>query len=41
VTLCFRNYGGQTIQEGFFRELLPFFNGLACDHLGLETEPVL
>jgi 5-methyltetrahydropteroyltriglutamate--homocysteine methyltransferase len=36
VHLCFGNYGGQTIQKGFFRELLPFFNGLACDHLVLE-----
>src|SRR5262245_5236879 len=36
VQLCFGNYGGQTIQTGFFRELLPFFNALACDHLVLE-----
>jgi 5-methyltetrahydropteroyltriglutamate--homocysteine methyltransferase len=36
VHLCFGNYGGQTIQRGFFRELLPFFNALACDHLVLE-----
>jgi 5-methyltetrahydropteroyltriglutamate--homocysteine methyltransferase len=36
VHLCFGNYGGQTIQKGFFRELLPFFNALACDHLVLE-----
>jgi 5-methyltetrahydropteroyltriglutamate--homocysteine methyltransferase len=36
VHLCFGNYGGQTIQKGFFRELLPFFNALACDHLILE-----
>ena len=34
--LCFGNYGGQTIQKGFFRELLPFFNALQCDHLVLE-----
>ena len=36
VHLCFGNYGGQTIQQGFFRDLLPFFNDLECDHLILE-----
>jgi 5-methyltetrahydropteroyltriglutamate--homocysteine methyltransferase len=36
VHLCFGNYGGQTIQRGFFQELLPFFNALHCDHLVLE-----
>lgn len=36
VHLCFGNYGGQSIQQGFFRELLPFFNALDCDHLILE-----
>jgi 5-methyltetrahydropteroyltriglutamate--homocysteine methyltransferase len=36
VHLCFGNYGGQTIQTGTFRELLPFFNRLQCDHLVLE-----
>ena len=36
VHLCFGNYGGQTIQRGLFKELLPFFNRLACDHLILE-----
>src|SRR5262249_30524327 len=36
VHLCFGNYGGQTIQNGLFRELLPFFNALDCDHLILE-----
>lgn len=36
VHLCFGNYGGQSIQKGFFRELLPFFNALECDHLILE-----
>ncbi len=34
--LCFGNYGGQTIQQGLHRELLPFYNGLSCDHLILE-----
>ncbi|GIW82729.1 MAG: methionine synthase [Gemmatales bacterium] len=36
VHLCFGNYGGQSIQKGFFRDLLPFFNALECDHLVLE-----
>jgi len=34
--LCFGNYGGQTIQEGLYRDLLPFLNQLTCDHLVLE-----
>lgn len=36
VHLCFGNYGGQTIQKGFWRNLLPFFNALDADHLVLE-----
>jgi 5-methyltetrahydropteroyltriglutamate--homocysteine methyltransferase len=36
VHLCFGNYGGQTIQKGFWKNLLPFFNSLGCDHLLLE-----
>jgi 5-methyltetrahydropteroyltriglutamate--homocysteine methyltransferase len=36
VHLCFGNYGGQTIQKGFYKSLLPFFNSLDCDHLILE-----
>lgn len=36
VHLCFGNYGGQTLQQGLFRDLLPFFNRLECDHLILE-----
>jgi len=36
VHLCFGNYGGQTIQKGCFRDLLPFLNALECDHLLLE-----
>lgn len=36
VHLCFGNYGGQTIQKGFYQTLLPFLNGLNCDHLVLE-----
>jgi 5-methyltetrahydropteroyltriglutamate--homocysteine methyltransferase len=36
VHVCFGNYGGQTIQKGFWRDLLPFLNGLKADHLLLE-----
>jgi 5-methyltetrahydropteroyltriglutamate--homocysteine methyltransferase len=34
--LCFGNYGGQSIQKGFWRDLLPFLNRLDVDHLVLE-----
>ncbi len=34
--LCFGNYGGQTIQSGVWRDLLPFFNHLQVDTLILE-----
>jgi 5-methyltetrahydropteroyltriglutamate--homocysteine methyltransferase len=34
--LCFGNYGGQSIQKGFWRDLLPFLNRLEVDHLVLE-----
>ena len=36
VHVCFGNYGGQTIQRGFWRDLLPFLNSLRADHLVLE-----
>lgn len=36
VHLCFGNYGGQTVQKGFWKSLLPFFNRLNADHLLLE-----
>ncbi len=36
VHLCFGNYGGQTIQQGFFSDMLPFLNALDVDHLVLE-----
>lgn len=36
VHLCFGNYGGQTIQKGFWSDQLPFLNGLEADHLVLE-----
>lgn len=34
--LCFGNYGGQSIQSGFWGKLLPFLNNLHVDHLVLE-----
>jgi 5-methyltetrahydropteroyltriglutamate--homocysteine methyltransferase len=36
VHLCFGNYGGQSIQKGFWRSLMPFMNHLDVDHLVLE-----
>jgi 5-methyltetrahydropteroyltriglutamate--homocysteine methyltransferase len=34
--VCFGNYGGQTVQKGFWKDLMPFFNELAVNHLVLE-----
>lgn len=34
--LCFGNYGGQSIQKGFWRDMIPFLNRLNLDHLILE-----
>ena len=31
--LCFGNYGGQSIQSGLWRDLMPFLNNLHVDHL--------
>ena len=36
VHLCFGNYGGQSIQKGYWKDLMPFFNKLDADHLVLE-----
>jgi 5-methyltetrahydropteroyltriglutamate--homocysteine methyltransferase len=36
VHVCFGNYGGQSIQAGFWRDLMPFLNGMHVDHLVLE-----
>jgi 5-methyltetrahydropteroyltriglutamate--homocysteine methyltransferase len=36
VHICFGNYGGQTVQKGFWRTLLPLCNALHADHLVLE-----
>lgn len=37
VHLCFGNYGGQTIQRGHWKTLIPFLNALKADHLVLEA----
>jgi len=34
--LCFGNYGGQSIQGGFWKNIIPFLNKLNVDHLVLE-----
>ncbi|MBI3208965.1 MAG: cobalamin-independent methionine synthase II family protein [Candidatus Solibacter usitatus] len=36
VHICFGNYGGQSVQKGFWKDLMPFLNGLHADHLVLE-----
>jgi len=36
VHVCYGNYGGQTAQRGFWRDLVPFLNNLHADHLVLE-----
>jgi 5-methyltetrahydropteroyltriglutamate--homocysteine methyltransferase len=36
VHICFGNYGGQSVQQGFWKNLMPFFNRLHADHLVLE-----
>lgn len=36
VHICFGNYGGQTVQQGFWKNLLPLMNALRVDHLVLE-----
>ena len=34
--LCFGNYGGQSIQSGFWKNIMNFLNALNVDHLVLE-----
>ena len=34
--LCVGNYGGQSIQKGYWKDLMPFLNKLDADHLVLE-----
>jgi 5-methyltetrahydropteroyltriglutamate--homocysteine methyltransferase len=36
IHVCFGNYGGQSVQKGFWKNLMPFFNGLKVNHLVLE-----
>lgn len=36
VHICFGNYGGQSVQRGFWKDLMPFLNGLHANHLVLE-----
>jgi 5-methyltetrahydropteroyltriglutamate--homocysteine methyltransferase len=36
VHFCFGNYGGQTVQKGYWTALLSFLNQLHADHLVLE-----
>ena len=36
VHICFGNYGGHSVQKGFWKDLMPFMNGLRCGHLILE-----
>jgi len=36
IHICFGNYAGQTIQRGFWRDMLPFLNGLMVNHVVLE-----
>jgi 5-methyltetrahydropteroyltriglutamate--homocysteine methyltransferase len=36
VHICFGNYGGQSVQKGFWKDLMPMLNGLKADHLVLE-----
>lgn len=36
VHICFGNYGGQSVQKGFWASLIPFMNRLKVDHLVLE-----
>jgi len=36
VHLCFGNYGGQTVQQGTWRQLLNYLNALHADHIVME-----
>jgi 5-methyltetrahydropteroyltriglutamate--homocysteine methyltransferase len=36
VHVCFGNYGGQTVQKGLWKDLMPFLNGLSANHVVLE-----
>lgn len=36
VHICFGNYGGQSVQKGLWKDLLPFLNALKANHVVLE-----
>jgi len=36
IHVCFCNYAGQSVQKGFWWDLIPFFNQLQAHHLVLE-----
>jgi 5-methyltetrahydropteroyltriglutamate--homocysteine methyltransferase len=36
IHVCFGNYAGQSVQKGFWWDLMPFFNQLHASHLVLE-----
>jgi len=36
IHVCFGNYAGQSVQKGFWWDLIPFFNQLKAQHLVLE-----
>lgn len=36
VHICFGNYGGQSVQKGFWKDLMPFFNAMHANHYILE-----
>jgi 5-methyltetrahydropteroyltriglutamate--homocysteine methyltransferase len=36
VHICFGNYGGQPVQKGLWRDLVPLLNRLKADHVVLE-----
>ena len=37
VHLCFGNYGGQTIQQGSWKQLIRYLNALHVDHIVMEN----
>ena len=36
VHICFGNYGGQSVQKGFWKDLMPFLNAMHANHYILE-----
>ncbi len=37
IHLCFRNYGGQSIQKGSWDKLIDYLNALHVDHIVMEN----